>query len=192
MNKLTIILLTLLIAGVAFAEKVPDVDEARPILDSRAVFSGTLDANSETWNRFFGGSVSLECMSEVIDSSTDGQYYEVFCIMTTDMEPIEVVVDPDGTTIGDTVMALFCDPFNVDDPMTNVVSYDDDGGEGLLSAFLPADGITLTPGDTYWLLLSTFGAGAMGDFVITTSDNVTDCVVAADGKSWSSLKGLYR
>jgi hypothetical protein len=194
MRFATTLLLVLLMATVAMAdEKIPDTDNALPSPAMRGTLSGSLTADSPTWNRIFGGSVSLECASQVIDSSSDGQYFEMFCIEVDSADPIEAIVDPALTNIGDTVMTLYCDPFDVADPMTNVVSYDDDGGEGLLSAFTVADGITLTPGNSYWLVLSTFSTGAMGDFGIQTSDNVVECgSVALERTTLDALKATYK
>ncbi len=194
-NVMLIVLM--MVAGFAFAnEKEADTQNAVANSNNRGVLSGTLDENSPTWDRFYGGSVSLECASQVNDSSSDGQYFAMFCIGVTDESPIELIVDAAATNLHDTVMALYCDPFDVADPMSNVVSYDDDGGEGLYSAFVIGDGITLTPGNTYFVILSTFGVGDpddMGDFVITTSDNVVDCgTVASTPSSWDALKANFR
>lgn len=187
----------MLVATVALAgEKVADTQNALPNYSTRGVITGSLTENSPTWNRIYGGSVSLDCASQVNDSSTDGQYFALFCITVSDDTPVEIIVDPAGTTLHDTVMALYCDPFDPADPSLNVVSYDDDGGDGLLSAFVAGDGITLTPGNQYFLVLSNFGVGDpddMGDFVINTSDNIMECgTVATDAGNWDSLKANYR
>lgn len=195
MKFVNVILIALmLVAGAAFAgEKEIDNQNALPNAGSRAVLSGTLDDNSATYDRVFGGSVSLECASEVVDSSSDGQHMELFCIQVSDSEAIEIIVDPELTTIGDTVMTLYCDPFDIADPSLNVVSYDDDGGDGLLSAFVVEDGITLTPGNTYFLLIAGYNSTHLGDFSINTSANVIECgTVATDAGSWDSLKADYR
>ena len=69
-------------------------------------------------------------------------------------------------TGGDTTITLYCDPFDPGNTLTNVVAYDDDDGVGTLSAFTAADGIALQPGNTYWLIMSTFSGGVTGDFQI--------------------------
>ena len=76
-----------------------------------------------------------------------------------------------GTTIGDTTISLYCNPFDQTDATANLVAYDDDSN-GLLSAFIATDGITLTPGNVYWFVLATFGNGATGDYTIEFSTNV--------------------
>ncbi len=195
MKFVNVLLIALmLVAGAAMAgEKEIDNQNALPNAGSRAVLSGTLDENSGTYDRAYGGSVSLECASELVDSSSNGQHMEIFCIQVTDAEAIEIIVDPELTTITDTVMTLYCDPFDIADPTLNAVSYDDDGGDGLLSAFIVDDGITLTPGNTYYLVLAGYSSTHMGDFSINTSANVIECgAVATDSGSWDSLKADYR
>ncbi len=192
-----LIIALMLVAGAAVAgEKVVDTQNAIPTLSTQGVLSGNLDSSSPTYNRIYGGSVSLDCNSVVNDSGIDGQYFAMFCIEVDTSDPIELIVDPAGTELGDTVMTLYCDPFDPGAPELNIVSYDDDDGDGLLSAFLTADGITLTLGDTYYVVLSTFGSGDpddMGAFAINTSDNVTECgTVSVEAGSWDSLKASYR
>jgi hypothetical protein len=75
--------------------------------------------------------------------------------------------------LSDTVITLYCDPFDPMDPLHNIVAYDDDGGDGLYSAFFDTDGATMTAGDPYWLVLSTFSAGDTGDYDICLEGNVT-------------------
>ena len=157
-----LVLTTLLIstsAVVLATEKLPDTSEAVSTSAPVVVISGALTVNSPTWDRVFGGCLPLDCMSQVSDSGSDGQYYDAHCIQVSDSTPIEAIVDENLTTIGDTVMTLYCDPFDPNNPMVNVVIYDDDGGAGLLSAFLVGGNITLTPGNMFWLVLSTFSAG---------------------------------
>jgi hypothetical protein len=193
--KLVMTLSLVLIAAMAFAadEKIIDGDY-RIENPSRAEITGELDGNSPTWNRSFGGGVySPECAFALTLSGNTGQYYDAICIEVTDQNPIEVEVTTDGTTIGDTTLHLFCDPFDASDSTLNAVFYDDDGGAGLLSAFTLDDNIVLAPGATYWLVLSTFSQGAMGTYRIVTSENVTVCgTVSTDATDWSTIKSLFR
>jgi len=184
-----------LLAGLAMAadEKIQDKDY---VFDgqSRIQITGTLDSSSPTWNRAFGsGSAMPDCMFGLTDSGADGQYFDQFCITSTDDNPIEIVVNAGGTTIGDTTLHIYCSNFDPNAPLDNCVYYDDDGGDGLLSAITLADNVVLPAGTEYWLILSTFGTGAMGDFVMDTSDNVALCgVVANEATDWSSIKSLFR
>ncbi len=188
-----IIAMMLLSCTALAGEKISDTQNALPNLSTLSVLAGTLDENSPTYNRIFGGAVSLDCNSVVSDSGNDGMYFALFCIEVNSSDPIEMVVDPGSTDLDDTIMTIYCDPFDPGAPEVNVISYDDDGGEGFLSAFTIEDNITLTPGNTYYLVLSTFSAGDMGDFAINTSDNVSECgTVPTEASSWDSLKASYR
>lgn len=141
-------------------------DEEFSIPDGAEAFTynETLDATSSVWDRVFGGSVDLTCNSAVVDSGSDGQYYDVIPIEVTAAENLEVEVV--SFTGGDTTITLYCDPFDPMNPLANAVAYDDDDGIGTLSAFTAADGITLQPGNTYFFVLSTFSGGVTGDFQI--------------------------
>jgi hypothetical protein len=183
-----------LIATLAVAAEKPVTSRDAVMQDgSRIVLTGTLDSSSPVWNRGFNNvdPPAPNCDFPLSDSS-DGQYYEVFCLNVTDANAIEIIVDADATTIGDTHMTLYCDPFDPNTPLVNAVFSDDDDGDSLLSAFTLEDNLVLSPGSDYWLVLSTFSPGATGDFTINTSDNVALCGgVAAEGQSWSEIKALY-
>jgi len=184
----------MLVAGAAMAgEKQVDSQNILPVAASRGTISGTLDGNSSTYDRIYSGSLSLECSSNVSDSSQNGTYFDIFCFQVSDTEPIEMICDPALTTIGDTYFTLYCDPFDMGNAAANVVFTDDDDGDGLLSAYFAADGISLTVGNTYFLVVTTFSPGNMGDYSIDTSANVMDCgIVATDDTTWDSLKADYR
>lgn len=135
-------------------------------------YSGSLTAASPTWDRIFGSAVDLTCNAAMSDSSNDGQYYEEIPIQVTATENLEAEVI--SFTGGDTVIALYCDPFDPANPGLNAIAYDDDDGVGTLSAFVAGDGITLQPGNTYYLVFSTFSGAVVGDFTINfTSATVT-------------------
>ena len=191
---LTALVLALVLTTTAFAEmKRPDTKDVVFENPSLMVISGTLDSSSPIWNRGFNNvdPPDLGC-NFLINDSSDGQYYDVFCITGTDDNPVEIIVDANATTIGDTHMELYCDPFDPTNPLDNAVFSDDDDGDGLMSAFTLSDNLVLSGGD-YWLVLTTFSPGAMGDFTINTSDNVVFCgSVATKTQTWSELKALYR
>ena len=191
--NVTLIALVLM-AGAAFAdEKMIDHQNALPNAASRGVLNGALTENSSTYDRIYSGVLSLDCASEVSDSGNDGTSFEMICFEVSDSEPIEMVADPTLTTIGDTFFTIYCDPFDIAAPELNVVLTDDDGGEGLLSAYTVDDGLTLTVGNTYYLVVASYSAGGFGDFSITTSANIIECgTVATESGSWDSLKADYR
>ncbi len=189
------ILMVVLLAGTAIAEvKAPDTVNATISNPSRIEITGTLDSSSPIWNRAYNnaGTPDPNCNYPMTDSS-DGQYFDMICITSTDDNPIEVIVNVDGTTIGDTHMELYCANFDPEDALSNCVFSDDDGGEGLLSAFTLADNLVLPAGTEFWLVITTFSAGAEGDYSISTSANVDFCGgVATEGASWDMIKGMYR
>ena len=195
-KAIALILVVVLMAGLAMAkdEKIADIDY---VMDapSRIQITGMLDSSSPTWNRAFGSGTPspTDCAFVLTDSGNDGQYYDQMCITSTDDMPIEIVVDGDATEIADTTMYIFCANFDANDPLANVVYYDDDGGDGLYSAINLDDGVILPAGTEYWLVLSTFSAGDMGSFTINTSDNVAMCgSVGTENTDWSSVKGLFK
>ncbi len=150
-----------------------------PVADT---YSGVLDATSPTWDRIYGGAVDPACNASVSDSSSDGQYYEVIPIQVTANEDLECEVHSGDIT--DTVIALYCDPFDPANPANNVVAYDDDDGAGNLSAFLATDNITLSPGNTYYLVVSTYSGGVTGSFTVDfTSATVVVVPVELQGFS---------
>jgi hypothetical protein len=191
---LTIIALTgtLAMAG----EKVPDTNNGGFITSSRGSIDGSFDENSPTYERPYGGGLSLACANPMTDSSTSNNFFAMYCISASDSNPIEIAVDAALTELNDTTLTIYCDPFDFMNPLDNAVTYDDDGGDGLLSAFTIADNITLTPGAQYYLVLSNFGSGDpddLGAFSIMLGDNLIECgTVANEELNWDSLKANYR
>jgi len=127
-------------------------------------YSGELTSASPMWDRVYLCNVSTSCAATCSDSSQNGEYYEVIPIAVTAVENLECAVT--ASTITDTTMYVYCDPFDPATPMANVVAWDDDDGTGNWSAFTAADGVTLQPGQTYYLVLSTFTPAVTGTFTI--------------------------
>ncbi len=183
-----------LAASVALAEeKAPDTRElAAPTAKSLELpLSGSLSATSGAYDRIYTtGSVSLECSAETFDSVNDGSYYDLHCLQVDDYQPIELILDGD---VIDTVMTLYCDPFDPLHPEQNVVAFDDDGGVGTLSAIAMDLNLHLQPGQEYWLVVSSYGASMTGDYTVFSSDNVFDCGTVAEVRTnWGTIKGMYR
>ncbi len=193
-HALVLLALSLLIAAPLLAgEKPLDLSETATLDAPGISFTGTLDDSSPTWDRIYASGVDLTCSLQANDSGNDGEYYAEFCFRVTDTDTVTFVVDPGLTNISDTVVAIYCDPFDAATPAANLVSYDDDGGDGYLSAFVPADGIVLVPGNDYHLVLSTYQPGDTGEFVISASANVVACQqVANEALDWGQLKAQYR
>ena len=191
-------LLSVLLASAAVAdEKIPDERESRATLGGTAVINGTLSASSPTYARIVPdspGTIDTGCNLAVMLSGVgDNVFYGQHCIEVTDSTPIEAIIDELPTTVTDTVLSLYCHPFDRTRGDANVIAYDDDGGVGLHAGFDPALGITLTPGNTYWLILSTFANADMGDYQITLSPNIVVCsATPVEPASWGVVKSIYR
>lgn len=174
-------------------EKASDFRETTAKVGFHSVLQGSLTENSPTYNRAFGQEISSNCDAPFIDSANDGVYLEYFCVKSTDANPIELVVVSAGTNIIDTVLTLYCQNFDPTNPLGNGVAYDDDGGEGTMSAISREDGVVLIPDRTYWAVLSTYGASMTGSFLIQASPNLVTCdAVPAAASSWGTLKATYR
>lgn len=194
-----LVALLLFATGTAVAgEKTPDVMNTAAstitATSSNPPFFGVISDQLGTYDRIYNqGAVDAQCGAEVLDSANDGMYYDILCLQVDDTNPIELVVAADGTDIIDTVLTLYCSPFDPLFPDRNVIAFDDDSGLNTLSAFTLSDDIRLAPGSEYWLVISTFGANMTGNYVIQPSGNVYDCgAVANEAASWGAVKGLYR
>jgi len=191
--------LLLFATGTAVArEKTPDVINAAAntivVTSTNPPIFGLLSSQSGTYDRIYNqGAIDTQCGAEVLDSVNDGMYYDILCLQVDDNQPIELIVAAEGTDIIDTVLTLYCSPFDPLFPDQNVVAFDDDSGLNTLSAFTLSDNIVLSPGSEYWLVISTFGANMTGNYVIQPSGNVYDCgAVGDEDTSWGAVKGLYR
>lgn len=192
MKNIIILSLILGVAGGLGAQSIADQKEAEgvdkdqnyEIIGTRSdTISGSLDASSPTWDRVYTfDPADPNCGLASTDSSSDGVYYAAYEIQVSAAENLEAEIT--SFTGGDTVMALYCDPFDPTQPATNMVAYDDDGGVTPLSAFFDADGIALTPGVSYWLVISTFSAGVVGDFEVDLT-SATVVVVPVELQSFS-------
>lgn len=182
-------------AGTALAlEKTPDLINVPAKASFSPPVSGTLSEISGTYDRIYThGMVDAQCGAEAFDSVNDDMYFDVYCLQVDDDQPIELVLDAAGTDIIDTVLTLYCSPFDPLNPDQNVVAFDDDSGETTLSAITLADELALVEGQEYWLVISTYGANMTGDYLLQKSSNVYDCgAVANERASWGAVKGRYR
>jgi len=195
MKKVTAIALIMMIATIALAADVPkDPDRVDYVMDSpsRIVITGELTEASPTWHRWRPASyeeLGLNCDLVFNSDYVNEPYYDQYCFNVTDSEPVEFVVDDAGF---DTVIYIYCDPFDAMDPTVNGVYMDDDDGVGLHSAIFAANGVTLTPGNDYWFIICSYST-TFGTYSVTTSDNVALCgTVATEDSSWSNVKGLFK
>jgi hypothetical protein len=146
--------------------------------------NGILDGSDPTFTRpDLSAAVTVNCASAWTPNPFGGgYYYEAHAFHVTNNSPIQIEVNAAGTTIGDTFLIVSCQPFNAATPTVNGVINDDDEGFGNLSAITLADNVTLTPGKTYWAVITTYNPGVTGDYRLDFSDNV---VLGAPPKKWA-------
>ena len=148
------------------------------------IVNGTLDGSDPTFTRpDLSAAVTVNCASAWTPNPFGGGFrYEAHAFHVTNNSPIQIEVNVAGTTIGDTFLIVSCQPFNAATPTVNGVITDDDDGADLLSAITLADNVTLTPGKTYWAVITTYSPGFMGAYQLDFSDNV---VLGAPPKKWA-------
>jgi hypothetical protein len=196
MKALLPILLVLLLAGVAQANDPLKVDQLDAVADiaERVDIAGTIDATDPTWHRWRGNDysmVSLDCALDMTYEYSTDPYYEVHCITVTDTSPIEIWTAP-ITGQFDTVLYLYCDPFDPANSTENCITVDDDSGEGLLSHIGVLTPFGLVPGEQYWVVVCGYSPSSQGEYLIQTTPNVILCTTPVDEIGWGSLKALYR
>lgn len=163
LRKIALVLM-ISISMVAFgqSEKEPDTQEFS--VNSRVDSTNGELTGALTYDRQFGAVYDGSCNATSNDSSNDGVPYQVFDIVSMNTE--NLVVSVTLGSLGDSVMTLYCDGFDPNNPGANIVAYDDDGGVGLASAFTEADGIQIQGGVPYQLVVAGFGAGDTGTFTL--------------------------
>lgn len=146
--------------------------------------NGTLDGSDPTYVRpDLSTAVTVNCASVWTPNPFgSGFYYEAHAFHVTNTSPIQIEVNAAGTAIADTFLIVSCQPFNAASPNVNGVITDDDDGAGFLSAITLADNVTLTPGKTYWAVITTYNAGLTGAYQLDFSDNV---VLGVPPKKWA-------
>ena len=158
-------------------EKAGQVNKDTSGIRANRSFTVTGDTTGgPTYDRIFGGGTDNTCNLSVTFSGTGvGVNYaivEFFSPTGGLWDGVEV--NAGGTTIGDTTMTLYCDPFDPANADQNVVVYDDDGGSGLLSAITAADGVMLQANTSYFIVLGTFGPGDVGAYQLDFAGDVQE------------------
>ncbi|MFO7654831.1 MAG: hypothetical protein R6X25_13600 [Candidatus Krumholzibacteriia bacterium] len=194
--QLTTLGILLLLVSTATARPGPAVDSRAdaPNERSRLEILGSLETSDAMFLRSFPSdysAVSLDCDLVLQYQATEPTYYDVHCITVVDADSIEIEVT-EGDLL-DTVLILYCDPFDPEHSGDNAVVYDDDGGAGGLSAIFATDGVTLTPGQEYWLVICGYTHHSQGPYTIATSANIALCEsTAVSPATWTSVKRAYR
>ncbi|MEE4273192.1 MAG: hypothetical protein V2I67_16075 [Thermoanaerobaculales bacterium] len=156
--------LLIVVAGFAGADvKEPDTVDYMVMIEADST-PGNLDG-SNTFDRRFLVTYDGTCAAASSDSSNDGVSYEVFPIWSTVDEALEAEVVLGS--LSDSVLFLYCDPFDPMNPEVNLVAWDDDDGAGFGSAFTPADGYMITANTQYYLVVTGYGNASLGDYTLT-------------------------
>jgi len=175
MMKKTLVGLFVIISASALSwatitEKSNDTMDYTIAAESRSdSTTGNLDG-SNTFDRVWDVNLDLTCNASSSDSYNDGVSYQVFEFHTPTEENLDAAIQPGGS-LNDSVMFIYCDPFDAANPAANLVFYDDDGGDGLLSAITPADGVTLSADTTYHMVISGYSDSHQGTFTINLGGN---------------------
>ncbi|MCB1627434.1 MAG: hypothetical protein KDI48_06865 [Xanthomonadales bacterium] len=125
--------------------------------------SGNLGA-TPTFDRRFGVVFDGSCSAFSQDSSNDGTAFDTYFVYSPSGQNMqaEVILG----TLDDSFLFAYCTPFNPASPTTNLYAGDDDGGAGLGSAFVAADGITMVPNQVYTLVVTSFAQGDSGTYTL--------------------------
>ena len=159
---LSVFAVTLGFAG----EKITDDSEF--VLTSRAATYIDTLTGADTYDRIFTSDVNTSCnATSTFSGSGVGVPYISIPIHSTTGENIECSLNPGTTTVTDSVISLYCAPFDPLNADQNLVAYDDDGGSGLLSGFVVGDGAFMTANTTYYLVVSTFSPSNVGGGAFT-------------------------
>lgn len=119
--------------------------------------TGNLSTCSAHYSRIETAAVSTTCSASSQDVVHNNMPYNAIQFTWLGSTAFTAEVLGGGTTLADSVLSLYCDGFTPSVPGANLVAFDDDGGTEIgLSAFRAADNITLTPGNNYVLVISTF------------------------------------
>lgn len=152
------------IGSAAVSEKTTDTRnyQVSPVSRSDSV-SGNIDG-SNTFDRVYSVTYDGTCNASSSDSSQNGVGYEVFAFHTTVAENLDASTTDGG--LGDSVMFVYCDPFDPANPDLNLVAWDDDDGAGLMSAITPADGVAIAADTTYYIVITGWSPTDLGAYTL--------------------------
>jgi len=157
-----------LVSGFAVAsEKSPDSVDYSILVDADTT-AGNLDG-SDAFDRRYLVTYDGTCNAVSSDSSLDGSPYQVFEISSPVTESLEAEVVLG--TLEDSVLFVYCDPFDPLNPELNLRAWDDDDGVGYGSAITPADGYMIEADTPYFLVVGGFADDDFGDFTLNLGGN---------------------
>ena len=127
---------------------------------------GVLDMFSPHYDRIESNDVDPNCNAPSTDSAQDNMPFAAIPIHSPAGGNLLAEITEDGTNVPDTVMSVYCDPFDPADPMANLIAFDDNTGIGLLSQINSVKGAALAADTRYWIVVSTSLGNDMhvGDF----------------------------
>lgn len=144
--------------------------------------NGYFDSSSPTWARVLattpqaGVTCSNPATSE-LSYNTNVRYTQYEIIPKVTQNFVGQVISSDNYV--DTMMALYCSPFDPDQPQENLLAMDDDGN-GYPYPGLTNRAIPLTAGNSYYLVVTSYsnynpnGAEPLdGGFTLELGDNFT-------------------
>lgn len=119
-----------------------------PINNSSTTIADALVSGGPTYTRY--------------SNSSGSYYYKVYSFTS----PITGSVNF-ATTVGsfDTYLFLYGNSFDPNSPSTNLLTYDDDSGDGTLSSLT----YSLTQGNTYYVVVTSFSTLTTGSFTLLSS-----------------------
>lgn len=166
MNRLLFVFTVLLLSPLALAqsgEKQGLGDKDLSVIEARGVNTTNGTVGPQTYDRRFLVTTDNGCAAPSSDSSNNNTEYATIPIYSPTGATLVAQVEGAGTGINDTVLFLYCNPFNAGTPEANLVAWDDDGGAGFLSAWDGSEGIVLAPNVQYFIVLTTFSEIDGGD-----------------------------
>ena len=143
-------------------EKQAETEADLQIVQQRGVSNATGSIGPDVYDRRFDVSTDNTCNAASDDSSNDGTPFAVVPIYSPTGATLVASTDNPGTDIADTVIFLYCDPFDPLSPELSLVAWDDDGGSGFLSAWDGSEGIVLVPDQQYFIVITSFDVGGVG------------------------------
>lgn len=155
-----------------------DAPLARQVLqESTYSVKGSLIA-APTWLRPYAKAESARPGSTLDAAPSELDHnlaYAVFPVRNISGSPVpfECIIEQTGTTLQDTVILLYADRFNPDNPSENLVAYNDDIDypSNKMSAFTSRHSILLDPKRPYFLVVTSYAEESLQDaeFALTTS-----------------------
>lgn len=139
----------------------------------RGVANATMSGNltgSQTFDRRFLVTYDGTCAASSDDSSNDGTPFQVFPIYSPTGQAADIEVSLGS--LGDSVLFIYCDPFDETAPASNIRAWDDDDGVGFGSAIVPADGVMLEAGVQYFAVVAGFTPSSTGTFDISLGGDI--------------------